>query len=162
VDWVFHVETGGLVWPDPGSAGPRLKQALEDCVPSLSPAGEEAQLSTYRIDHALSSLTSGRSAVEVIGDAWSVTRSGDDVRIHFDYGDEGDEDETVGVAELLAGLKAYREAVVRAIEGGHKLDGRWWAHKNPAGVHLAWSSWARPTTQASVSWASSGIRTGML
>ena len=133
VEWVFHAERGGLVWPDPGATRPELKQALEDCVPSLSAAGVEPQLSTYWIDHALSGLTSGRSADAVIasGDAWSLIRSGDDVRVQFDYGDEDYEHETVPVAELVAGLTAYREAVVRAIENGHELDGRWWAQKNP-------------------------------
>ena len=133
MDWVFRVEDGGLVRPDPGSARPQLKEALEDCVPSLSPVGVEPQLSTYWIDHVLSGLTSERSAQAVIasGNAWSLIRSGDEVRVRFDYGDEGDEDETVAVAELSDGLRAYREAVVRAIEAGHELDDRWWAQQNP-------------------------------
>ena len=133
MDWVFRVEDGGLVRPNPGSAKPQLKEALDDCVPSLSPVGVDPQLSTYWIDHALSALTSERSAQARIasGNAWSLIRSGDRVRIHFDYGDEDDEDETVSVAELLDGLSAYREMVVRTIEEGHELDGRWWAQKNP-------------------------------
>ena len=136
VEWVFHLEDGRLLWPDPGPARRELKEALEDCVPSLSPAGAEPQLSPYWIDHALSGLSSGESADTVIasGNAWSLIRSGDDVRIHLDYGDEDDEDPTVRVVELVAGLTAYREAVVRAIEDGHKLDGRMVGTEEPAGL----------------------------
>jgi hypothetical protein len=116
VEWVFHAEHGGLVWPDPGATRPELKQALQDCLPSLSAAGAEPRLSTNWIDHALSGLTSGRSADAVIasGNAWSLIRSGDDVVVHFDYRDEDYEHETVSVAALVAGLTAYREAVVLA------------------------------------------------
>ena len=133
MEWVFHVEPGGLVWPDPGPARPQLKEALEDCVPSLSPVGLEPQLSPYWIAHALRGLSYARSGDLVIasGNSWSLIRSGEDVRVHFDYGDDDDEDETMPVAELVTGLTAYREAVVRAIENGHELDGRWWAQKNP-------------------------------
>jgi hypothetical protein len=104
---------------------------------TASPASRLRELSRSSrhiwIDHALSRLSLGQSADAVIatGNAWSLIRSGDDVQIHFDYGDEGDEDPTVTAAELVAGLTAYREAVVRAIENGHKLDDRWWAQKNP-------------------------------
>jgi hypothetical protein len=133
MDWVFHTERGGLVWPNPGPARPELKEALADCVPSLSPVGTKPRLSPYWIDDALSNLSSGPSDGTIAsGDAWSLIRSGDEVRVHFDYAGEGYEDETVPVVELVAGLLAYREAVVRAVEGGHELDGRWWAQRNPA------------------------------
>jgi hypothetical protein len=133
VEWAFYVEHGGLVWPDAGPTRPELKEALEDCVPSLSPVGVEPQLSLYWIDEALSALLSSRSGDLVIasGNAWRLTRSGDEVRVHLEYDDENEEHEMVPVAELVAGLTAYREAVVRAIEGGHELEGRWWAQKNP-------------------------------
>jgi hypothetical protein len=106
---------------------------LQDCIPSLSPASQEPKLSTYWIDHAISALSSRRSGDVVIAsaNAWSLIRSGDDVRVHFDYGDENDDHEAVPVAAFVAGLTAYREAVVRAIENGNELDSRWWAQKNP-------------------------------
>ena len=133
MNWSFHVEPGGLVWPEPGAHGPQLKDALWDCVSSLSPRGQEPKLSTYWIDRALTGLSSGRSGDFVIasGNAWSLLRSGDEVVVRFDYGDEDDEHETVPATELVAGLTAYREAVVRAIEDGRQLDDRWWAQRNP-------------------------------
>ena len=134
MEWSFRVERGGLVWPDPGPNSPQLKTALEDCVPSLSPNGEDARLSTYWIDHALQGLTAPAQpddAVIASGNAWSLIRSGDQVRVRFDYGDEDDVSEVVPVAELVAGLTEYRAVVVGAIESGHELDRGWWAQKNP-------------------------------
>jgi hypothetical protein len=106
---------------------------LEDCVPSLSPAGLKPQLSPYWIDHAISGLSAQGSDDRVFasGNAWSLIRSGGEVRVRFDYGDQEDDSETVPVAELVAGLAAYREAVVGAIKEGHELDDRRWAQKNP-------------------------------
>ena len=134
MEWSFRVERGGLVWPDPGSNSPQLKSALEDCVESLSPNGEDARLSTYWIDHALQVLlapTQPDDAVIASGNAWSLIRSGDQVRVHFDYGDEADVGEVVSVAELVAALTKYRAVVVSAIESGHELDRRRWAQRNP-------------------------------
>jgi len=51
--WSITVEPAGLVWVDPGATQPELKEALHDCVESLSPAGTAPALSTYWIDRVL-------------------------------------------------------------------------------------------------------------
>jgi hypothetical protein len=134
MNWSIDVEPGGLVWLDPGGARPQLKEALQDCVESLSPAGTTPSLSTYWIDHVLAGMSDEAPAESVIanGNAWSLLRSGDTVTVRFDYGEENKEDrETIPVDELVAGLNAYRDAVLEALEAGHRLDGRWWAQRNP-------------------------------
>jgi hypothetical protein len=132
--WSIFVEPGGLVWLDPGPERPWLKEALWDCVGSLSPKGTSPSLSTYWIDRALAGLSPDASSESVIagGNAWTLVRQGDTVRVTFDYAEDGDEDaDTVSVTDLVAGLSSYREAVLRALRDGHELDDRWWAQKNP-------------------------------
>jgi hypothetical protein len=132
--WSIDVDPGGLVWLDPGGSNPQLKEALQDCVESLSPAGTTPSLSTYWIDRALAGLSDQASGEAVIanGNAWSLIRCGDTVTVRFDYAEEAEEDrETVPVDELVVGLSAYRNAVLRALEAGHRLDERWWAQRNP-------------------------------
>ena len=134
MSWSFHVEPGGLVWPDPGSANPQLKEALGDCVESLSPAGTAPDLSTYWIDRLLAQLlgSAPSEAVVASGNLWSLVRHGDTVAVRFEYADEvDDKSETVSVDALTAGLSAYREVVLRAVMDGHQLDERWWAQRNP-------------------------------
>jgi hypothetical protein len=133
--WSFDIEPGGLVWPNPGDDRPALRDALWDSVGSLSPAGVAPSLSTYWIDRALAALTSSAPPESAVasGNAWSLLRNGDRVVVQFDYADEGEEPaDTIPVDELSAGLTAYRDSVVQAIERGHKLDERWWAQHNPA------------------------------
>ncbi len=132
--WSVDVEPGGLVWLDPGRMRPQLKEALQDCVESLSPAGTAPNLSTYWIDRVLAGLSDGAPAESVIasGNAWSLVRHGDMVTVRFDYASETTEDsETIPVDELVVGLSAYRDAVLQAFEDGHRLDERWWAQRNP-------------------------------
>lgn len=111
-----------------------LKHALEDCVESLSPVGTAPSLSTYWIDRALERLSRPAASEWVVasGNAWSLVRHDDMVTVRFDYAEEGDpEGETISAAELAAELSAYRDAVLRALHGGRRLDERWWAQKNP-------------------------------
>src|SRR5438093_5957255 len=133
--WSIRVEPAGLVWADPGPSHPELKEALQDCVQSLSPAGMPPALSTYWIDRALAGL-SGSGPTEAVlasGNAWSLVRRGDTIAARFDYAEEeGDLDgETIGVDELREGLTTYRDAVLEALREGHQLDERWWAQMNP-------------------------------
>jgi hypothetical protein len=135
VTWSIDLEPGGLVWLDPGPDRPELKEALQDCVESLSPVGTEPSLSTYWIDHALAALSRSAPTELVIasGNAWSLVRDGNAVTARFDYAGEGEEAmETIPVEDLVAGLTAYRDAVLQALHDGHKLDERWWAQKNPS------------------------------
>ncbi len=131
--WSFYVEPGGLVWPDPGEDRSELKRALDDCAPSLSPNGTEPVLSTYWIDHVLAGLTPQAPAEARIGggNAWSLSRRGELVAVTFDHDEDGGDYDTISVDEFAAGLVAYRDVVVSAIENGHQLEGRRWAQKNP-------------------------------
>jgi hypothetical protein len=132
--WSFDVEPDGLVRPDPGSDRPGLKEALHDGVESLSPVGTAPALSTYWIDQAIAGVQDPASSGSVVssGDAWSLVRDGDTVIVRFDYAAEGEEPtETIPVEELAAGLTDYRNAVLQALDGGHTLDDRWWAQRNP-------------------------------
>ncbi len=132
--WSIDVEAGGLVRLDPGGERPQLKEALEDCVGSVSPAGTPPRLSTYWIDLVLAGLSSVVPLESVIAsaNAWSFVRHGDMVTARFDYSEEGEEEsETIPVDELVVGLSVYREAVLEALENGHQLDERWWAQRNP-------------------------------
>ena len=120
----FDIEPSGLVRPNPGDDRPALRDALWDGVASLSPAGVAPSVSTYWIDRALAALASSapRESVVASGNAWSLLRNGDRVVVQFDA-DEGDEPaDTIPVDELSAELTAYRDAVVQAVESGHKLD----------------------------------------
>jgi hypothetical protein len=137
VDWVFDIEAGGLVWPDPGPGRGVLKDALNDCVSSLSPAGGSPGLSTYWIDRALERLgLQEREGVIAGGNAYLLAWADDVVQVWFDfdyYDDDANEIlDTITADELVEGLLAYRHAVVNAIESGHRLDDRWWAPQNPA------------------------------
>src|SRR5438093_6846135 len=111
--WSIRVEPAGLVWADPGPSQPELKEALQDCVQSLSPAGAPPALSTYWIDCVLAGL-SGSGPTEAVlasGNAWSLVRRGDTIAVRFDYAEEGEmEGETIGIDELREGLTAYRDA----------------------------------------------------
>ena len=132
--WSITVEPAGLVWVDPGATQPELKEALQDCVESLSPAGTAPALSTYWIDRVLAGL-SGSASTEAIlasGNEWSLVRHGDTIAVRFLYAEEGEsESETIGVDELREGLNAYRDVVLQALRDGHQLDERWWAQRNP-------------------------------
>jgi hypothetical protein len=133
MSWRIEVEPGGLAWVDPGPDRPGLKEAIRDCVESLSPIGEAPGLSTYLIDRALSALspTAPTEGVIANGNAWSLVRRGDTVTLRFDYAKKGEaETQTIRVGELVAGLSAYRDAVLRALRAGHKLDDRRWSQKN--------------------------------
>jgi hypothetical protein len=135
VTWSIDIEPGGLVRPDPGPDRPELKEALQDCVESLSPVGTEPSLSTYWIDHALAALSLSAPTESVIasGNAWSLVRCGNGVTARFDYAAEAEEaTETIPVEDLVAELTAYRDAVLQALHNGHKLDERWWAQRNPS------------------------------
>jgi hypothetical protein len=136
VTWSIEIEPGGLVRPDPGPGRPQLKEALQDCVESLSPVGTEPSLSTYWIDQALAALSGSASTESVIasGNAWSLVRYGNGVAARFDYAAQGEEApaETIPVEDLVRELTAYRDAVVQALDQGHKLDERWWAQRNPS------------------------------
>jgi len=134
MSWSIDLDAGGLAWLDPGEQRPQLKQALQDCVESLSPVGTPPSLSTYWIEHALAGLSRTAPAESVIasGNAWSLVRRGDLVIVRFDYAEEDEgESETIPVEELAAGLSAYRDAVLRALQDGHELEERWWAQRNP-------------------------------
>jgi hypothetical protein len=112
-----------------------LKEALQDSVASLSPVGTVPSLSTYWIDHALAALSSSAPTESVVasGNAWSLVRHGDSVTVRFEYAGEGDgATETLPVDELVVELTAYRNAVLQALQDGHKLDERWWAQHNPS------------------------------
>jgi hypothetical protein len=135
VAWSFHIEPGGLVWPDPGPESPELKEALWDCAPSLSPVGTPPKLSTYWIDHVLAGLVPMPPRDPRIGggNEWSLVREDDTVTVSWDYAEEGEvtENETIAVEERAARLSEYRAVVLQAIQEGHELDGRRWAQKNP-------------------------------
>jgi hypothetical protein len=134
MSWSVAVEPGGLVWLDPGPAKPQLKEALQDCVVSLSPAGMPPVLSTYWIDRVLAGLSNSAPSEAVLarGNAWSLVRRGETVSVRFDYAGEADaDDETIPVEELTEGLTTYRDAVLQALQNGHQLDERWWAQQNP-------------------------------
>jgi hypothetical protein len=92
MSWSIDVEPGGLVRLDPGRERPQLKQALDDCVESLSPAGTAPNLSTYWIDRALAGLSRRVPAESVIasGNAWSLVRRGEIVIVTFEYAEESD------------------------------------------------------------------------
>src|SRR5437762_13739994 len=111
MSWRVEAEPGGLVWVDPGPGRPSLKQALHDCVGSLSPIGEPPSLSTYWVDGTLAALSpqAPTEAVIASGNAWSLVRRGDTVAVRFDYADDGEaETETISIGELIAGLSTYR------------------------------------------------------
>ena len=131
--WSFDAEPGGLVRPDPGDDRPGLREALDDGVESLSPVGTAPALSTYWIDQALAALQASAASDSVIssGNAWSLVRDGDTVVVRFDYAEGEEPPETISVEELAAGLTDYRHAVLQALDGGHSLDDRWWAQRNP-------------------------------
>jgi hypothetical protein len=132
--WSIRVDPAGLVWADLGPSQPELKEALQDCVQSLSPAGMSPALSTYWIDRVRAGL-SGLGPTEAVlasGNAWSLVRRGDTIAVRFDYAEEGEmEGETIGIDELREGLTAYRDAVLQALREGHQRDERWWAQMNP-------------------------------
>ena len=131
MEWTFVADVGGLVWPDPGEEAPLLKEALRDCVESLSPAGDAPTLSTYWIDRLLERCAEPRRVKSLLaqGNWWTFWLDGDVVRI----GDEDQDDlgEALLLTELVAGLKSYRAAVESRIGEGHPLEDRWWAQRNP-------------------------------
>jgi hypothetical protein len=132
--WSFNVEPGGLVWLDPGPERPMLKDALGECVASLSPAGTSPSLSTYWVDRLLARLSADapREAGIWNGNAWDIERRDERVIVSFQYAEQPEtEMESISVDELTVGLMAYREAIIRAVESGHQLDDRWWAQVNP-------------------------------
>ena len=74
-----------LYGPDPGRDRPQLKEALEDCAPSLSPAGTKPVLSTFWIDRILADLRRTTPGERVIasGNAWTLLRQDDVVEVRF-------------------------------------------------------------------------------
>jgi len=130
-EWRIRTEAGGLAWVDPGPDQGALRQALGDCVSTLSPRGEAPGLSSYWIDRLLDRLEAGEGEV-AHGNLWVFTLVDQAVEIRMDVDDPASEPlASVDLTTLIHGLRTLRAEVQSRIAAGHVLDDRHWSQQNP-------------------------------